>query len=386
MQKMKVSELKPHTKNDYYFDDIQGQKWNEFLESVKTSGIIEPIICNQNKVVISGHQRLRACKELGIEEVLVDTRIYDDEQKELKDLIETNIRQRGDINSSGLKLGRIIRTLEEFYGVRHGSAGKISLEDTMRPLKSSDDIADDLNISSTSYKEYKKLLDLIPELQELSLEGNISTSVASRVLARLSQDEQNKILEELGLDKLKEMTQKEVKEYIDENIRLKQENQELKNKPKEVITETIDNTDYTIKKKFEETQKELEQIKKMKTLVENELRATKGVAEAYKEDSENYYKMKSDIDYLTKQKDDLGRQIESITSISALVVEVQHLISDKLAPIKYSRAILEAKDDDVVMNNLREILQVVANWYSEMMTYIPKEEDFVEIYNGGLIK
>ena len=121
MQKMKVSELKPHSKNDYYFDDIQGQKWNEFLESVKTSGIIEPIICNQNKVVISGHQRLRACKELKIEEVLVDTRIYDDEQKELKDLIETNIRQRGDINSSGLKLGRIIKTLEEFYGVRHGN-------------------------------------------------------------------------------------------------------------------------------------------------------------------------------------------------------------------------------------------------------------------------
>ncbi|WP_252237633.1 ParB N-terminal domain-containing protein, partial [Clostridium sp. ZBS5] len=77
--------------------------WKEFLESVRTSGIIEPIICNQNKVAISGNQRLRACKELNLDEVMCDIRIYDNEQQEIKDLIETNIRQRGDISSSSLK-------------------------------------------------------------------------------------------------------------------------------------------------------------------------------------------------------------------------------------------------------------------------------------------
>lgn len=377
MQKMKVSELQPHSKNDYYFDDIQGQKWNEFLESVRTSGIIEPIICNQNKVVISGHQRLRACKELGIDEVLVDTRIYDDEQKELKDLIETNIRQRGDINSSGLKLGRIIKTLEEANEIKHGGDRKSN--PTMSELKSSqEELAKQLNISVDTLNNYKKLTTLIPELQELSLDNSISTSVASRVLARLSQDEQNKILEELGADKLKEMTQKEVKEYIDENNRLKQELQQEKNKPKETVTETIDNTDYTLKKKFEETQNELERIKRMKALIEDELKATKDVAEAYKEDSENYYKMKSDIDYLTKQKDDLGKQIESITSISGLVVDIKHLL-DTLSPVKYSRAILEAKDDEIVIENLSTIIENVRSWCDDMEQYIPREKDFIEI-------
>lgn len=374
---MKVSELQPHSKNDYYFDDIQGQKWNEFLESVRTSGIIEPIICNQNKVVISGHQRLRACKELGIDEVLVDTRIYDDEQKELKDLIETNIRQRGDINSSGLKLGRIIKTLEEANEIKHGGDRKSN--PTMSELKSSqEELAKQLNISVDTLNNYKKLTTLIPELQELSLDNSISTSVASRVLARLSQDEQNKILEELGADKLKEMTQKEVKEYIDENNRLKQELQQEKNKPKETVTETIDNTDYTLKKKFEETQNELERIKRMKALIEDELKATKDVAEAYKEDSENYYKMKSDIDYLTKQKDDLGKQIESITSISGLVVDIKHLL-DTLSPVKYSRAILEAKDDEIVIENLSTIIENVRSWCDDMEQYIPREKDFIEI-------
>ncbi len=42
--------------------------------------------------IISGHQRVRAAKELGIETIMVDIRKYDEEDKVLKDLIETNIR------------------------------------------------------------------------------------------------------------------------------------------------------------------------------------------------------------------------------------------------------------------------------------------------------
>ena len=64
MQEILVSELKPHPKNDYFFDDMSGDKWNEFVESVRTSGVIEPIVITQEKVIVSGHQRVRACKEL----------------------------------------------------------------------------------------------------------------------------------------------------------------------------------------------------------------------------------------------------------------------------------------------------------------------------------
>lgn len=35
-----------------------------------------------------------------------------------KELIETNIRQRGDISSSSLKMERIIKTLEEIYEIK----------------------------------------------------------------------------------------------------------------------------------------------------------------------------------------------------------------------------------------------------------------------------
>ena len=100
---------------------MEGQKWTEFLESVKTSGVIEPIVVTQNNTIVSGHQRVRACKELGISEVPRRVREYATEDAILKDLLETNVRQRGNINSSALKLVRIIAELERIYGIRNGN-------------------------------------------------------------------------------------------------------------------------------------------------------------------------------------------------------------------------------------------------------------------------
>lgn len=215
---------------------MSGQKWEEFLESIRTSGVIEPIVATQDKttgdkIIISGHQRTRACIELGIEEIMCDIRIYDNEDNIIKDLIETNVRQRGDVSSSSLKMGRIIKTLEGIYEIKKG---RPSLETTTigRNL-TQQDIAEQLGIDVKTYQRDKKLLELIPELQDLLLEGKLTTSVASRILARLPQEEQGKLLEELGQDKMAEMTQAQMKEYVEKNKQLEKELKEEKAKPKE---------------------------------------------------------------------------------------------------------------------------------------------------------
>ena len=99
MQEILVSELKPHPMNDYYFDDMEGQKWKKFLSSITVrmergqSGIIEPIVITQDKVIVSGHQRVRACKELGIESVIAEVRIYDNEDEVVQDLEGMQVMQ-----------------------------------------------------------------------------------------------------------------------------------------------------------------------------------------------------------------------------------------------------------------------------------------------------
>lgn len=129
MQQININELKPHPhpRNNEFFDDMSGENWDAFLESVKSSGIIESIVITGDKYIISGHQRVRACKEIGIKTILADCKPYcldDNYDIVLKDLIETNIRQRGIGNTNQRKMGLCIKEFDRIYGIREGNTNK----------------------------------------------------------------------------------------------------------------------------------------------------------------------------------------------------------------------------------------------------------------------
>lgn len=190
-QKLKVNSLKEHPKNCVFFDDIQGDAWGDFLESIKTSGVIEPIVVTQDKVIVSGHQRVRACKKLGIDEIEAEVRIFDSEDEILKCLIETNIRQRGIGNPNATKFGRCIQELERIYGIRQGGDRKSNPQNA--DLKSQKDLAAELGISVDSLNRYKKLASAIPEIQELVESGTVTKTVALSLMKRLTEDEQREL-------------------------------------------------------------------------------------------------------------------------------------------------------------------------------------------------
>lgn len=140
---------------------------------------------NSYKVIVSGHQRVRACRELGINEILAEVRVYDDEDKVIIDLLETNIRQRGDIGGSSIgssiKLGRRIKELERIYGIKQGNnqhnedpnnVGKLTQEDLLKRL----------GLNKETYRQAKSLANLSPEIQSLIEQGNISASTAARII------------------------------------------------------------------------------------------------------------------------------------------------------------------------------------------------------------
>lgn len=109
MQQININELKPHPRNNEFFDDIIGDKWGELLESIrkrvkeKKRGNIEPIIITQDKIIVSGHQRVRAFKELGIPAIESEIRIYNSDDEVLLDLLESNIRRSGEVEGSAKK-------------------------------------------------------------------------------------------------------------------------------------------------------------------------------------------------------------------------------------------------------------------------------------------
>lgn len=210
MQLMKIEELIPHPRNSEFFDDMSGDKWKEFLESIKTSGVIEPIVITQDKVIVSGHQRVRACKELGIAEIMTEMRSYESEDAVLKDLLETNIRQRGTIGGSSVKLGRRIRELERIYGIRNGGDRSSS---NIVGTATQEVLLKQLGLNKETYRQAKSLTTLPSEIQDLIEQGNISPSTASRLIAKLTPEQQEHLIQ--SLPATERLTQKQVQEYVD---------------------------------------------------------------------------------------------------------------------------------------------------------------------------
>lgn len=226
MQQINVNELKAHPRNNEFFDDMSGENWEAFLESVKSSGIIEPIVITGDKYIVSGHQRVRACKELGIDTICAETKPYyldDNYDAVLKDLIETNIRQRGIGNTNQKKMGLCIKELDRIYGIRDGSAGKVSknLESNNFTPKTEDELLSSLGLGITrqTIQNYKRLTEMIPELEELVDTGIVTNTTALAMMKNLSPQEQEELIS--SLDTTKRITQKEMQKYIDEIRSLK---------------------------------------------------------------------------------------------------------------------------------------------------------------------
>lgn len=222
MATLKVSDLSPHPKNNYYFDDVSGDKWNEFLESIRKNGVREQIIVTDDMVIVSGHQRVRACKELGIQVIDAKIEHYNTEEDVIRDLIEINTKQRGVISDSEIKIGRRIKFLEEYYGIQHGNNQHTDRSGHNVNSKSQNDLAEELEMSKRQMARYKSLTELIPELQSAVENGQITATTAMGFVKKLSPEEQKKLAESIsGQDKV---SGKEVEKYI---IELKAKDAEI---------------------------------------------------------------------------------------------------------------------------------------------------------------
>lgn len=87
---------------------------------------------------------------------MCDVHTYNTDDEILQDLLETNIRQRGDVGGSAKKVGLRIKELERIYGIEHGGDRKSS--DNNYNLKSQEELAADLGISIPTLQNYKHYL------------------------------------------------------------------------------------------------------------------------------------------------------------------------------------------------------------------------------------
>lgn len=145
---------------------------------ISTSGVTNAITINSHKIIISGHQRVRACNVLGIEEVSYKLIDYENEEKEIKDLIESNLRQRVLGNTNPVKLGRCFEFLNKWYGFGIGtnqhSLTKVLCSSEPHNQK---ELAQSYGITQQTMNNYMRMASMIPELEDLADAGLIPFSL-----------------------------------------------------------------------------------------------------------------------------------------------------------------------------------------------------------------
>lgn len=185
----------------------------------------------------------------------------------------------------------------------------------------------------------------------------------------------------LSINKAYNTLKEKLKEKDEENKKLQNQLELEQNKPKEkeYIEKIVDNTDYSLQSKLNKIENELREKTKELSHITDKTSLLERELYIYKQDSMEYEQFKKDVEYLTKTKEDLGRQIDGIKETTRLVCDIDDFLKNKLAPMKYSKSILDCKNEEVVIDNLSEIVNMVQDWCYDIKNVIPNlNNNFVE--------
>lgn len=258
VQNIAVDVLKVHPRNQEFFDDISGQDYENFKKSISEEGIISEIIVSPDMTIISGHQRYKAAKDLGMK--MVPIRIREDlidEDKKLKVLLAANF---GRTKNDEAKQRKVAVEYVRLCGYSPNGDRFTECQNGTRITL--DEIAAQLGTTKRSLQRALSIeRNLTDSMKELLDTGIISKTLAADTIASLSPQEQEELIS--SLDTTKRITQKEMQKYIDEIHSLKA------NPPKPVDYDSTKRQledykkDYSnLHSQFEDKVKELQDLRK----------------------------------------------------------------------------------------------------------------------------
>lgn len=167
--KLKITEVEPNREQPRkHFDE---EALEELAESIKTYGLIQPIIVTKEEgyyAIVAGERRWRACKKAGLKEISAIIREKDERKNKEIALIE-NI-QREDLNAFEKAVG--IKQLMEDYGLTQQQVSEI------------------LGKSRSSIANSVRILNLDKRVLELVKQGKLTEGHCRALLAVEDYDKQ----------------------------------------------------------------------------------------------------------------------------------------------------------------------------------------------------
>lgn len=185
---------------EHIFEQISENKFEELKSSIEMNGLLVPIIVrelsNNTFEILSGHNRVRAYKELGYKTIPSIIKNVDDDNAKLI-MIDTNVSQRDKLLPSELMKAYSLKQ-EIIKNKKFDQVGRNS-EITTEPYDSREILAKQENISATQISRYIRLKELLPELLKYVDKETLAFNVGVS-LSFLKKDEQQIILDILNED------------------------------------------------------------------------------------------------------------------------------------------------------------------------------------------
>lgn len=172
------------------FKERNGSEQTELLESIKTNGLLEPLIVRPfsdgKYEIISGHRRVNACKKLGIQTVPAIVKELSKDEAVIA-MVDANLQREHLL--PGEKAFAYKMKLE---AMKH--QGKTTSRQVVGKYESADLISE--NESGRQIQRYIRLTYLIPELLKMVDENKIAFTPAVE-LSYLPENEQRKLADEI---------------------------------------------------------------------------------------------------------------------------------------------------------------------------------------------
>lgn len=321
----------------------------ELAADIRDNGLINPPVVTPEYHLIAGERRLRAMKHLGYQQVEVRVMTVKDYEHLLNLEINENESRKEFTKSERIEYAR---RLEQIERLKAKERMENPIQNFGQGSKTEDNVASKLGIGSgEQYRKEKFIADNADsETLEAWNSGDISTHKAYVTLKQ-----QNELLErQLEAERTKppQVVEKVVEKAPDWLIKQADEARALKMEAQ----------------RLEEQVKALE---KEKARLDEKLKLTAKEAAETEE-------LKRNIARLQQHSEETMNRWRAIDELATMVSQIEHLISGKLAPTRYSLALTELADNPTVMENVSRIVATVQGWCNEMNTVI-RNSKIVEV-------
>jgi len=195
--------------NNHIFSAISKNKFEELKESISRSGVLSPILVRKKEdryEIISGHNRAKCCRELGLKEIPAIIKDYDNDMAELI-MIETNLAQRENILpcEKGLAYKKQLELIKKLKKENQEKSSDTNAYESTTQIEqeeySVEKLANESEDSRATIQRFIRLTELNTELKDKVNNEMLGVMVGVE-LSYLKQEEQeivNEIIEETNI-------------------------------------------------------------------------------------------------------------------------------------------------------------------------------------------